>query len=82
MIASGINQKGGQRGDNFTLHDLRRVYATELVHRGVNPKTIQHLFGHSGMDITDIYIGENFEDMAAAGRLLDEPAEQVSEGVH
>jgi integrase len=69
--AAGINEKGGTRGDNFTFHDLRKVYATELLKRKVNPKTIQHLFAHSDMSITDVYIQEDFDQMREASDVLD-----------
>lgn len=69
--AAGINEKGGQRGENFTFHDIRKWYATELLKRKVNPKTIQHLFAHSDMSITDVYIQEDFDQMREASDVLD-----------
>lgn len=69
--AAGINEKGGKRGENFTFHDLRKEFASELIRRKANPKTVQHLFAHSDMSITDIYIQEDFEQMREAVNILD-----------
>lgn len=68
---AGINKKGGKRGENFTFHDLRKEFASELIRRKANPKTVQHLFAHSDMSITDIYIQEDFEQMREAVNILD-----------
>jgi integrase len=69
--AAGINKSGGKRGENFTFHDLRKEFASELIRRKANPKTVQHLFAHSDMSITDIYIQEDFEQMREAVNILD-----------
>jgi integrase len=71
LIAAGINKKDGKRGENYTFHDLRKEFATELMRRNQNSKTIQHLFAHSDMSITDIYIQEDFEQMRDAVNTLD-----------
>ncbi|WP_159150758.1 tyrosine-type recombinase/integrase, partial [Clostridium neonatale] len=34
------------------FHDLRHTYATRLFERGVNPKTVQKLLGHSKLTVT------------------------------
>ena len=39
-----------------TPHQLRHTYITNLIHAGVDPKTVQYLAGHSRSKITmDIY---------------------------
>ena len=39
-----------------TLHQLRHTYITNLIHAGVDPKTVQYLAGHESGKITmDIY---------------------------
>lgn len=39
-----------------TPHQLRHTYATNLIHAGVDPKTVQYLLGHSNSKMTmDIY---------------------------
>jgi integrase len=71
LVKADINTKGGKRGENFTFHDLRKEFASELIRRKANPKTVQHLFAHSDMSITDIYIQEDFEQMREAVNILD-----------
>ena len=39
----------------FTMHDLRRSCATELLRCGVSPKTVQKILGHSSLTTTMIY---------------------------
>jgi integrase len=71
LCDAGINNQDGKRGENFTFHDLRKEFASELIRRKANPKTVQHLFAHSDMSITDIYIQEDFEQMREAVNILD-----------
>ncbi len=41
---------------NVTPHQLRHTYITNLIHAGVDPKTVQYLAGHKNSKITmDIY---------------------------
>ena len=37
---------------NITFHDLRHTYATRLFERGVSPKIVQEILGHSNISIT------------------------------
>ena len=38
------------------FHDLRHSYATLMMSKGVNPKIVSMILGHSGVDVTlDIY---------------------------
>jgi integrase len=40
------------------VHDLRHTHATQLFRRGIHPKAVQELLGHSRIDITlDTYTG-------------------------
>ena len=40
----------------MTPHQLRHTYITNLIHAGVDPKTVQYLAGHENSKITmDIY---------------------------
>jgi integrase len=80
LIAAGINFKGNKRGDNFTFHDLRHVFATDLLRSNVNPELVRQLFGHSSMQITQGYINSELADQTAAVRELD-PKIQESEVV-
>jgi len=39
-----------------TAHQLRHTYITNLIHAGVDPKTVQYLAGHENSKVTmDIY---------------------------
>lgn len=41
---------------DVTPHQLRHTYITNLIHAGVDPKTVQYLAGHESSKITmDIY---------------------------
>ena len=43
-----------------TPHQLRHTYITNLIHAGVDPKTVQHLAGHKNSKVTmDIYAKVN-----------------------
>ena len=40
----------------MTAHQLRHTYITNLIHAGVDPKTVQYLAGHESSKVTmDIY---------------------------
>ena len=53
-----------------TPHQLRHTYVTNLVHSGIDPKTIQYLAGHANSKITmDVYAKVKYnrpEDLSAA----------------
>jgi integrase/recombinase XerD len=74
--AAGINTEGKHRGQNFTFHDLRHVFATELLRRNVNPELVRQLFAHSSMSITQGYINTELSDQAAAVRQLDDKIQE------
>ena len=41
---------------DVTPHQLRHTYITNLIHAGVDPKTVQYLAGHENSKVTmDIY---------------------------
>lgn len=71
LVASGINEKGGKRGENFTFHDLRKEFATQLIRNNVNPNIVQKLFAHSDMSITNIYMDADAETLFDAVKSLD-----------
>ncbi len=51
------------------FHDLRHSYATLMLSKGVNPKIVSSVLGHSGVDITlDIY---SHPDVAMQRKCLD-----------
>lgn len=75
-----INFAGGKRGENFTFHDLRKEFASELLRRNVNPELINQLFAHSTMQITQAYMHGQLDDLTTAVQTLD-PTVQESEVV-
>lgn len=79
LISAGINKKGGKRGENFTFHDLRKEFASELIRKNVNPNIVQKLFAHSDMGITNVYMHAEQEQLFEAVKRLDEV--QETEGV-
>jgi integrase/recombinase XerD len=54
----------------ISSHDLRATFATELVNRGVNIRTVQELLGHASVATTEIYTGVGMDAMKAATGLL------------
>lgn len=58
--------------DGVTVHGLRHAYLSELARRGVPPKTLQAIAGHSKISTTmDIYAHANLDDKRAATALVD-----------
>lgn len=72
LISAGINREGGTREENFHFHDLRTEFGSEMIKKNVNPKVVQQLYAHSTPAITDVYIAEDFNEMAEAVKRLDE----------
>jgi integrase len=81
LVRAKINKKDGKRGDNFTFHDLRKWFASELIRRNVNPSIVQKLFAHSDMAITNVYMHSHDAELFAAVRQLDDDPVQSSEVV-
>ena len=63
--------------DNFSPHEIRHTFTTRCFEKGMNPKVIAEILGHSGMQMTLGIYTHISEDMKALEmRLLDEsPAE-------
>ena len=41
---------------NFTFHDLRHTFASELIMKGVDIKTVQEYLGHCSVAVTERYL--------------------------
>jgi excisionase family DNA binding protein len=56
--------------EDFTFHDLRRTFGTQLLERGVDIVTIQKLYGHSSVLVTQRYLHPSDEVSISAVELL------------
>jgi len=55
-IYNAITKRGREAGiPNFTPHNLRRTFATELLERGADVLVVQRLLGHASVDTTRLY---------------------------
>ncbi len=48
-------EKAGLAGKGYTLHCLRHTFATDLLNAGMRLECLQHLLGHSNIEVTRIY---------------------------
>ena len=63
--ASGVNER-----KRVTPHTLRHVFASELLHTGVNLRQIQELLGHKHLDSTQRYTSVNAHELRGAIKQL------------
>lgn len=70
-VAAGINDKDGKRGENFTFHDLRKEFASNLIKNNVNPELVRRLFAHSDMRITQVYMQPDMGELSEAINTLN-----------
>lgn len=55
LVMKIISDRIAEEHENFkplTLHTLRHTFATRCIERGMNPKTVQVILGHSSVNIT------------------------------
>ena len=58
---------------HFSMHDLRHTYATRAIERGVQPKVLQKLLGHSSIKTTmDTYVHVSDDALSKAIKQFEE----------
>ena len=62
---------------HISMHGLRHTYATRAIERGIQPKILQKLLGHSSIKITmDKYVHVTEDSFADAIRLFEEGSDK------
>lgn len=56
---------------DFRFHDLKHAFGTKLLKKGVSPERIQMFYGHSDLDVTEIYLHPDIETMREDVEKLD-----------
>lgn len=56
---------------NFTFHDTRHTFASELIMKGVDIKTVQEYLGHSSVAVTQRYLHIAPDQKRTSIQLLD-----------
>jgi site-specific recombinase XerD len=75
-IYNAVQKRGEEAGiENFTPHNLRRSFATELLDRGADIAIVQRLMGHSSIETTKLYDRRGDPAQRRAAGLLTLPYE-------
>ena len=71
-ISDTIRRIANRAGVNIHAHSLRHGYATSLLEKGANIKSVQELLGHSRIATTEAYISLLPKHLREAVNLLDQ----------
>ena len=58
--------KAGLTGKGISTHKFRHTFATQLIRRGVDVRTVQELLGHSSLQTTAKYLHSDMRMKTAA----------------
>ena len=70
-VSQVIKRLSARAGVKLHIHQLRHLYATELLRRGVSIRVVQELLGHHSVKETQRYCAVTDKDRREAVRLLD-----------
>lgn len=77
QIAAGVANKVGDDAEGkpvmrarYGLHTLRHFFATYMIERGVAPKRLQGMLGHSSLVMTMDTYGHLFENLESDQALM------------
>jgi integrase/recombinase XerD len=72
-ISDKIRRFAKKAGIDLHTHSLRHKFATTLLEKGVNVRTVQELLGHENLGITHVYLSITNQSLHDAVSKLDEP---------
>ena len=70
-VSQVIKRLGDRAGVRLHIHQLRHLYATELLRRGVSIRVVQELLGHHSVKETQRYCAVTDMDRREAVERLD-----------
>jgi len=70
-ITMKIKYYATKAGTDLHAHSLRHKFATDLMERGVNLRTVQELLGHENLSTTQVYLSITDESLRKAVNTLE-----------
>ena len=72
IVLKKIQEETGEEIEHFTPHTLRHTFATRAIAKGMYPKILQRILGHSSIKMTmDLYCHVSDESMIEAMQLMN-----------
>ena len=65
-----VFQRAGLWRPGRGLHELRRTATSRMLRSGIDPRTVQHILGHSTLMLLERYGSVGREQLRAAGDVL------------